>query len=192
MALHPASPHPRFQPRSRADWRRWLARHHEDGRGVWLVFLKGERRQITYDAAVEEALCFGWIDSIMRSIDAGRYMQLFTPRKPKSQWSAPNKSRIRKLEAAGLMTAAGLAAIAVAKKNGSWTVIDSVGALEVPLDFARALDANPAARAKFDAFSKTAKKSFLYWINSAKRDETRARRVKESVALIAKGAKGPR
>lgn len=181
----------KFQPRSRADWRRWLARRHKTASGVWLVYLKGARRQIGYDEAVEEALCFGWIDSVIKPIDSACYMQWFTPRKAKSHWSQLNKSRVKKLIAAGLMAAAGLVAIEAAKKNGGWTALDAVEALIVPPEFDGALSATPAARAAFDRFSPSSRKMYLHWINNAKRPETRAQRVAEAVALIARGIRGP-
>lgn len=181
----------RFKPKDRAAWRRWLTRNHERAPGVWLVCLKAPHRQIAYADAVEEALCFGWIDSVLQPVDEVCYMQLFTPRKPRSQWSRLNKQRVKALTAAGLMTAAGLAAIAAAKRSGSWTALDAVEALTVPPEFARALDAHPQARARFDAFSPSSKKMYLHWISTAKRDETRAKRIAKSVALIAEGIRGP-
>jgi uncharacterized protein YdeI (YjbR/CyaY-like superfamily) len=180
-----------FQPKSRTAWRRWLARHHATTRGVWLVMLKGPARRLSYAEAVEEALCFGWIDSLLNPIDAASYRQLFTPRKPKSQWSKANKERVQALIAGGLMTPAGLAGIEAAKRNGSWSALDAVESLTVPPDFARALADAPVAEANFRGFSPSSKKMYLHWINNAKRTETRARRIDESIALIAKGIRGP-
>jgi uncharacterized protein YdeI (YjbR/CyaY-like superfamily) len=179
------------QPKSRAAWRRWLARHHATRRGVWLVMLKGPARRLSYAEAVEEALCFGWIDSVLNPIDGARYRQLFTPRKSKSHWSRVNKDRVKALIAGGLMTAAGLAVIEAAKRSGSWSALDAVESLTVPPDFSRALAAAPEARTKFAGFSPSSKKMYLHWINHAKRDETRARRIEASIALIAKGIRGP-
>jgi uncharacterized protein YdeI (YjbR/CyaY-like superfamily) len=182
---------PRYQPVSRAAWRRWLDRHHATSRGVWLVCLKGDARRLSYADSVEEALCYGWIDSVMRPIDAGRYMQLFTPRKAKSQWSQSNKARVKALVASGLMTAAGLAVVKAARRSGAWSALDAVESLVVPPDLARALAAAPQARANYDALSPSSKKMYLHWINNAKRDVTRARRVGDAIALIAKGIRGP-
>jgi uncharacterized protein YdeI (YjbR/CyaY-like superfamily) len=181
----------RFEPADRAAWRNWLDRNHRTSSGVWLVFRKGPQRQLTYADAVEEALCFGWIDSVLNPIDKGRYMQLFTPRKTKSGWSRLNKRRAARLIAAGLMTAAGLEKIAAAKRDGSWRALDAVESLKVPKDFQAALEGNPEARRNFDAFTPSARKRYLYWINNAKRAETRARRLTEAVALIAQNVSVP-
>ena len=186
-----ASPHPRFEPKSRADWRRWLARHHAKAAGVWLVFRKGRERQITYADAVEEALCFGWIDSVMNPLDDRRYLQLFTPRKARSNWSRLNKTRVERLTAEGLMMPAGLAAVEQAKRTGTWTALDAVEALTLPPEFERALAANATARRTFETFSPSVRKMYLYWITGARREETRAKRIAESVSLIAKGVRGP-
>ena len=178
---------PRYQPEGRAAWRKWLRANHAKSSGVWLVFLKGPARQMTYEAAVEEALCFGWIDSLVRSIDEGSYMQLFTPRKPKSNWSALNKRRVASLIARKLMTPAGLAKIEAAKKNGSWTKLDAVEAMTVPADLARALAANTRAMAFFDAVAPSSRKGMLYWVNGVKSPELRAKRVAHVVSQCAKG-----
>lgn len=154
---------------------------------MWLVFRKGDARQLTYADSVEEALCFGWIDSLMRPINERTYMQLFTPRKPKSNWSALNKQRVEMLLARKRMAAAGLKAVAVAKDNGSWTRLDAVEAMIIPPDFARALNANRKARAFFDAQSPSNRKGILYWINGVKSAEKRAERIAHAVAQAAKG-----
>lgn len=111
-----------FQPKSRKAWREWLKKHHASSPGIWLVYAKKHTgiRSLSYNDAVEEALCYGWIDSLIHPIDEDLYKQMFTPRKPKSVWSAANKARVERLIAAGLMTAAGMALIALAKKNGNW------------------------------------------------------------------------
>jgi uncharacterized protein YdeI (YjbR/CyaY-like superfamily) len=180
-----------LRPRDRAAWRRWLETNHAKSSGVQLV-LKNKRapgRGLLYEAAVEEALCFGWIDSKTRSLDEGHVLQLFTPRKPKSAWSKLNKDRVTRLAAEGKMAAPGLAAIERAKSNGSWIALDSVEALEVPKDLAAALARNKKAARNFDAFSPSAKKGYLYWINGAKRPETRAKRIRETVRLAAQNVK---
>lgn len=178
---------PRFQPENRAGWRAWLRANHAKAPGVWLVFLKGADRQITYAASVEEALCFGWIDSTLRPIDARSYMQLFTPRKPKSSWSALNKRRIKELIANRLMAAPGLAKVAAAKKDGSWTSLDAVEAMIVPPDLARALAANKKAKAFFDASAPSSRKGSLHFINNVKSPELRAARIAHVVSQAAKG-----
>jgi uncharacterized protein YdeI (YjbR/CyaY-like superfamily) len=166
---------------TRAAWRRWLARHHAKSPGIWLVFDKKSSRaeRLLYAHAVEEALCFGWVDSLVRPLDHARYVQLFTPRKPKSTWSRSNKERVARLESEGLMAPAGLAAVERAKENGSWTSLDHVESLVVPDDLAAALAATPGAAANFAAFSPSSRKGYLHWIRMAVRPETRTKRVAE-------------
>lgn len=178
----------RVRPKSRAAWRAWLDTHHAASPGVWLVFAKKHTRlpSLSYDDAVEEALCFGWIDSLVKSIDDRFHMQMFTPRKPKSVWSATNRARIARLVKAGAMTAAGLAAVALAKKTGTWTALAHVDALTIPPELQRALDGDAAARANWPTYSESARKAFLYSLNNLKRPETRARRVAEIVDIVAR------
>lgn len=182
------SPHELFHPRTRGEWRRWLAKHHATARGVQLVFARQGSGipTIGYDEAVEEALCFGWVDSIARKLDEHRRAQLFTPRKPKSTWSRSNKERVGRLIDAGLMTDAGLKKIESAQADGSWGFLDSIEALEIPADLAAALKKNAKAKKHFDAFPPSSKKIILLWVASAKREETRAKRVAETVSLAAK------
>ncbi len=143
--------------------------------------------RLSYTDAVEEALCFGWIDSIVRRLDEERYVQLFTPRKPKSTWSKSNKLRVTRLLGMGLMTDAGLAKIEAAKRDGSWNALDSVEALEIPPDLARALKTSAAAGRHFAGFSNSAKKALLAWIASAKKPETRAVRIEKTVRMAERG-----
>ncbi|TGE13465.1 YdeI/OmpD-associated family protein [Hymenobacter elongatus] len=179
----------RFQPGTRAEWRQWLAAHHTDSPGVWLVYYKktAARPRVSYDEAVEEALCFGWIDSLPRKLDAERTMLLFTPRKPTSGWSKVNKERLVRLEAAALLTPAGRAAIDKAQQNGTWESLDAAEAGLVPEDLAAALAANAAAARSFAAFSRSARKLILTWVLAAKRPATRATRVAETVRMAALG-----
>jgi uncharacterized protein YdeI (YjbR/CyaY-like superfamily) len=179
----------RFRPRSRAAWRTWLADHHRSSPGVWVVFAKKHTGLPTvgYSEAVEEALCFGWIDTTLNPIDDQFYAQLFTPRKPKSTWAASNKARVERLIADGLMTEAGLAAIAVAQKNGSWTTIDHVATITVPPELQAALDKSKTAVKNWPLYSPSCRKQFLYWLAGAKRPETRAARIKEIVACARTG-----
>lgn len=174
-------------PLTRAEWRQWLAAHHGSSPGVWLTYFKKESGQprLSYAAAVEEALCFGWIDSLPRRLDAERTQLLFTPRKPKSGWSKVNKERLVHLEAAGLLEPAGLAAIARAKQNGAWESLDAAEAGLVPPDLAAALAAQPQAEQHFLGFSPSARKMLLTWVLGAKRPETRAHRVAETVRMAA-------
>jgi uncharacterized protein YdeI (YjbR/CyaY-like superfamily) len=176
--------------RDRAAWRAWLAEHHVTAREVWLVYFKKgvAKKSVAQPEAVEEALCYGWIDSIVRSIDAERYQQRFTPRSDRSVWSATNKRRVAALERQGKMTTAGRAKIAAAKQNGSWQRLDAVEIdAAVPPALDAALAADPAARAAFDALPPSHRKQYLWWIASAKRDETRARRVARSLELVRAG-----
>jgi uncharacterized protein YdeI (YjbR/CyaY-like superfamily) len=167
----------------RAAWRQWLAANHARSPGIWLVFDKKSSRadRLAYADAVEEALCYGWIDSTLRTLDDARYVQLMTPRKPTSNWSRTNKERIERLIALGLMAEPGLASIERAKANGSWRSLDAVEALVMPDDLSAALAAAPGAADKFAAFSPSARKGYLHWINNAVRPETRAHRVSEVV-----------
>jgi uncharacterized protein YdeI (YjbR/CyaY-like superfamily) len=175
----------------RAAWRRWLTEEHGRSPGIWLVFDKKSSRpdRLAYGDAVEEALCFGWIDSLVRRLDDARYVQLFTPRKPKSTWSRSNKLRVERLLAQGLMAAAGLASIELAKTNGSWESLDAVEAFVMPDDLATALAAVPGAAEKFAAFSPSARKAYLHWISQAVRPETRAKRIEEVAGHAAAGRK---
>ena len=165
----------------RAAWRRWLAANHASSPGIWLVFDKKSSRadRLAYVDAVEEALCYGWIDSTARTLDGTRYVQLMAPRKSKSTWARTNKARVERLIAQGLMAEAGLASIERAKANGSWESLDAVEAMVMPDDLVAALAATPGAAERFAAFAPSARKGYLHWINGAVRPETRAHRVSE-------------
>jgi uncharacterized protein YdeI (YjbR/CyaY-like superfamily) len=180
---------PRFHPESREQWRAWLADHHDTERGAWLVSWKQAtgRPSLPYEAVIEEALCFGWVDSTAKTLDSERSMMLMTPRKPTSPWARTNKERVDRLLAAGLMQPAGIAAVETARANGSWPVLDSVEALELPDDLAAALDAEPGARETYEGFSPSNRKMILWWVKSAKRPETRQRRIAETARLAAQG-----
>jgi uncharacterized protein YdeI (YjbR/CyaY-like superfamily) len=181
----------RVHPHDRAEWRAWLATHHATSPGVWLVHEKKHARpdRLPYADAVEEALCFGWIDSTVRSVDDRLYVQLYTPRNPGSTWSKVNKARVARLAKAGLMADAGRAVVAAAKRSGAWTSLDAVESLEVPHDLAKALRAHPGASGNFAAFPASARKAYLHWVLQAKREETRARRVAEVAELAAANRK---
>jgi uncharacterized protein YdeI (YjbR/CyaY-like superfamily) len=180
-----------LQITSRPQWRAWLAEHHASAPGIWAVTFKkaDPARYVPYDDLVEEALCFGWVDSQGRGLDEARTQLLFTPRRPNSGWSRPNKLRIERLEAAGQLTPAGVAAIETAKANGAWTALDAVEALIEPEELRAALDAEPAARREWDAFPRSAKRAILEWISTAKRPETRARRIAETAESAARGVR---
>lgn len=177
------------EPASRDEWRAWLEKHHASSTGIWLaVGKKGNRvTSLDYEAAVEEALCFGWIDSTVNRLDADRFKQLFTPRKPGSTWSRSNKARVERLIAEGRMTPAGLAPVEVAQRNGSWNALDDVENLVMPGDLADALAADTRAERGFAALPESQRKMALYWIAAAKRPDTRARRVREIVQAAAEG-----
>lgn len=173
----------RFEATDRETWRRWLEANHNRVPGVWLVTYKrtSGKGHLDYGESVEEALCFGWIDSRQKTLDDERSMLLYTPRKPGGRWSAVNKVRIEQLVAEGRMTAAGLEKIEAAKLDGSWTIYDAVEAAEVPVDLGVALGAVEGAAAGFEAFNLSTKKQLLWWIVSAKRPATRAERIERVV-----------
>lgn len=176
----------------RGDWRRWLAEHHAHESEVWLIYYKKgiNKQSITYNDAVEEALCFGWIDSKVKKIDDEKYMQRYTPRKDGSNWSQSNKRRVRKLIQTGLMTPAGLEKIESAKQDGSWNRLDDIDKeIRVPEDLAVALANNPQAKKNFENFAPSHRKQYLWWLKSAKREETRQKRLREIVARAEKNIK---
>jgi uncharacterized protein YdeI (YjbR/CyaY-like superfamily) len=178
----------------RAAWRRWLEQHHATAKGVWLVSWRTQtgRPRVAYDALVEEALCFGWIDGRQKPLDDERIMQLITPRRPGSAWASSNKKRVASLEQAGAMTEAGRRVVEAAKADGSWSRYDSADALEIPTDLKAALAPNAAAARNFDAFTDAAKRAILRWLIDAKRPETRAKRIAETVRLAAQNKRaGP-
>jgi len=176
-----------IHPQTRAEWRSWLETHHEHSPGVLVVQWRGitGKPRMTYDELVEEALCFGWIDSRAHKLDDERSANTMTPRRPTSVWARSNKERIERLIAEGRMTHAGLRVVEIAKANGSWTMLDDVDALVIPDDLSAALAENEAAQEHFAAFPPSAQKIILYWIKSAKRPETRRRRITETVRLAA-------
>ncbi|MBO0939106.1 YdeI/OmpD-associated family protein [Fibrella sp. HMF5335] len=178
-----------FYTPDRQVWRQWLADHHDSAPGVWFVFYKKKTGtpSLTYDEAVEEALCYGWVDSLPKKVDEERHALKFSPRKPKSVWSKPNKDRVERLVANGLMTPTGLTKIERAKQDGSWDALNDSDALLMPADLDRALAADGVAAANFNRFSPGSRKIILSWIGAAKRPETRASRIAETVRLAALG-----
>jgi len=182
---------PMLQPRDRDEWRAWLAANHTRPTGAWVVMDRRatEAAMVPYVEAVEEALCFGWIDSKVVKLDAERTLQWFSPRRPRGTWARSNKERVERLTAEGRMTPAGLAVIEQAKRDGTWTLLDDVEDLVVPDDLAAAFDAAPPARANWDAFSRSARRAILVWIVQAVRPETRAARVAETARRAALGEK---
>jgi uncharacterized protein YdeI (YjbR/CyaY-like superfamily) len=172
-------------PLTRAEWRQWLEANHTRREGAWLVTFKKDTGlpRVEYDEAVEEALCFGWVDSKANKLDEQRSLLWFAPRKPRTGWSKPNKERVERMLAAGLMAPAGLAKIEAAKADGSWSKLDAVEALEIPPDLGEALASYPSAAANFDAFPRSARRGILEWLVNARKPETRAQRVAETARL---------
>ena len=168
----------------RKAWREWLEKNHCTSRGIWLIYYKAKsgKPSVQYSEAVKEALCFGWIDSKVKSLDEDRYKQIFTPRKPKSVWSKLNKQYIEEIMEQGLMTEAGLEKIEAAKQDGSWNTLDAIEALTIPIDLKQALQANETANRNFETFSNSSKKNILFWIDSAKRPETRQKRIEQTIS----------
>ena len=175
-----------IHPKTPTGWRSWLQKNHTTSDGVWLIYYRASTgsRRLTWEEAVREALCFGWIDSKAKSIDDERYKQIFTPRKPKSVWSKINKQHIAELTELGLMSDAGLRAVDVAKKNGAWTFLEPLDALIVPADLESALQWSDSARDAYEALSNSAKRAVLYPLYSAKREETRAKRLADVLVAL--------
>lgn len=178
----------RVEVASQAEWRAWLKRNHARTEGIWLVSYKKHvaEKHLPWDTIVEEALCFGWIDSTARALDADRRMLYLRPRKAKGVWSRINKARVEELIRQKRMAAPGMRAIELAKANGSWNAIDHVEALTMPEDLNAALARNATARRHFEAFPPGSRKIILHWISNAKAPATRSTRIRETVALAAK------
>lgn len=171
--------------RSRTQWRKWLAKHHGSESVIWLVFRKRHTGEngLSYDAAVEEALCFGWIDSIVRRLDDDRYARKFTPRKPDSRWSTINRRRYADLKARGLLAAPGLARPPTARSGDAPR--PSLSA--IPPYIKQQLQANPRAWKRFERLPPSQRRACLGWVDSAKRQETKERRLRELIGLLAAG-----
>jgi uncharacterized protein YdeI (YjbR/CyaY-like superfamily) len=182
----PAENAERFAPPDLAAWRAWLAAEHSRAAPDWLVLAKGGAG-LRQEAAIEEALCWGWIDSLPRELDAQRWMLLFSPRKARSPWSRVNKARVAAMLAAGRMRPPGLARLAAAQADGSWDVYEAAEELVEPPELQAALDDLAGARAAWDGFAPSARKGILWWVASAKTPATRARRVAEVARLAAMG-----
>lgn len=182
---------PRVQIESRAEWRAWLAANHESAESIWLVtFKKGSGRPyVPYDDVVEEAICFGWVDSLPRKLDEERTMLLLSPRKPGSAWSKANKERAERMNAAGKMKPDGLRKIEQSKADGSWNFLDDVEALVVPEDLSAALEGHENAAENFAAFPPSSKRGILEWIKQAKKPETRGKRIRETAELASRNVR---
>ena len=173
---------PRVEPASRKAWRDWLEKHHRTASGVWLISRRStaDGSTVTYEEAVEEALCVGWVDGQGGKVDQQRTKLYFSPRRPRSGWAGTNKARVERLLVAGQMRPAGLAAVERAKTDGSWSILDGAERGEVPDDLALALAARPPARECWDAFPPSVRRGVLAWIAVARRPETRAKRIEET------------
>jgi uncharacterized protein YdeI (YjbR/CyaY-like superfamily) len=182
---------PPLMVRDARAWRAWLDEHHEESTGVWLSLAKKgttEPTSLTYDQALEEALCHGWIDGQVRRLDERLFRQRFTPRRARSSWSERNVEIVARLTREGRMCPAGVAAVERAKADGRWEMAYAGQAtIEVPVDLAAALKAEPAAQAMFDALSSQNRYAVLLRIHSAKRADTRARCIERFVAMLARG-----
>jgi len=174
-----------FYPSSREAWRQWLQEHHAREQSVWIIYYKKKAGMptITWSEAVDEALCFGWIDSKAMPVDEDKYRQFFSRRKAGSTWSKINKDKVAQLMQEGKMAPAGYDSIAVAQKNGSWNILDDVEALIIPPDLETAFKDVPRSKDFFLSLSKSMRKNILQWIVLAKREETRQKRVKEIAEL---------
>ena len=180
---------PTFYPENRKDWRKWLIRNHDQMDSVWLIYDKKaiNNQRLTWIEAVEEALCFGWIDSRSKPIDKEKYMQFFSKRKAKSNWSKINKEKVEFLTRKGLMADAGLKAIEQAKQNGYWAILDAVETLTIPEDLANAFIPEPLAGEFYNALSKSVKKQILLWLITARKEETRQKRITELAKELSAG-----
>lgn len=176
-----------FYPTSQQQWRQWLEENHRSKQAVWLVHYKKKSGvpTISWSEAVDEALCFGWIDSVRKTLDNETFIQFFSKRKPNGTWSKVNKEKIRQLVEAGLMTQAGLESIETAKQNGSWTILDEVEELILPNDLEIEFNTQPGSKDFFLSLSKSVRKAMLQWLVLAKQPETRQKRIREIVELAA-------
>ena len=178
-----------FYAKDRAAWRQWLEDNHESQDAVWLIYDKGKNRTMSWQDMVQEALCFGWIDSRPGKVSETQSKIYVSRRKPKSVWSQINKRHIEYLQKAGLMRPAGEQAVAVARSNGSWSALEKSDNLELPPELTQLLEQHPKAKAHFFEFSESTKKNILQWIYSAKTDSTRLKRIHTTVEKAKRGEK---
>ncbi|UPK69488.1 YdeI/OmpD-associated family protein [Chitinophaga filiformis] len=183
-----------FCPVDRLQWREWLQKHHRTKASIWLIYYRKKTNlsTLTWSDAVDEALCFGWIDSTSKPIDDEKFMQFFTRRKTNSVWSKINKGKVQRLIDEGLMMPAGLESIEVAKQNGSWAILDDVEELKIPKDLEKAFKSQHGAKACFERLSRSVKKAMLYRLVLAKRPETREQRIADIMTSLAEQLKPPR
>jgi uncharacterized protein YdeI (YjbR/CyaY-like superfamily) len=189
MELHNGLP--TYHAKNRKEWRQWLTKNHQSEKSVWLIIYhkSSATPSVYYEEAVEEALCFGWIDSIAHKRDTESKYQFFAVRKPKSNWSKANRERVERMMAKKQMKPAGLAMVELAKKNGTWTALVDVQNSVIPPDLQAAFKKNKTAFKNFEAFPPSSKRIILEWILNAKKPETREQRIKQTVELAEKNIK---
>ncbi|MEE9362127.1 MAG: YdeI/OmpD-associated family protein [Cellulophaga sp.] len=165
------------------EWRKWLHENHANYKGIYLIFYKvdHEKESMRWEEAVQVAICYGWIDSTVKSLGDGKRQQYFSPRNPKSVWSKLNKNYIVNLTAKGLMQPSGLEKIKIAKENGSWVILDDVENGIIPQNLQDAFSKNPKAYSNYKGFSKSYQKGYLYWLKQAKREETKQKRIQKII-----------
>ena len=180
-----------FCPKSQQEWRQWLQENHLSKSSIWLVYFKigSGVPSLSWSDAVDEALCFGWIDSTARAMDKDRYMQFFCKRKPKSVWSKINKTKVKRLIEENLMTDSGYASIEIAKQNGSWSILDDIEELIIPQDLEDEFKVNPGSKEFFLSVSQSARKAMLQWVVLAKQETTRKKRINEIATLASQKLK---
>ena len=180
-----------FPAETQEQWRKWLEENHSTASEIWLVFWKRHtgKQCIDYESSVETAICFGWIDSLMKSVDENSYARKFTPRKGKSSWSNLNRERALDMMRSGAMTEAGMEAVQAARENGSWYL--SPRSVEMPPELEEMLDNNPHAALFFAELAPSYRKQYMGWVGEAKRPEIRIKRAEEAVRLLAKRSKLP-
>ena len=180
-----------YCPSDRRSWRKWLELNHIKKEAVWLIFYKKKspNYNLSWSESVDEALCFGWIDSTKKTLDTEKYIQYFSKRRAKSNWSKVNKDKVQFLTEQGLMKENGFKSIEIAKENGSWTILDEVEALITPEDLKDEFLSYKGSMKYFDSLSKSTKKILLYWVISAKRKETRKKRIMEIAENASKNLK---
>ena len=180
-----------FYAKSQEEWRKWLEDNNQIEKSVWLIIYKKEsgKPSVYYSEAVDQAICFGWIDSKPNKRDETSYYQFFAKRNPKSNWSKVNKAKVEKLVEKWMMSKSGIEAIEIAKQNGTWNALDEVEQMTIPEDLKRAFDTNSTAFVYFDKFPRSSKRNILEWILNAKRPETRQKRINETVELAEKNIK---
>ena len=180
-----------FCPHDKKDWRNWLELNHNKKEAVWLVFykIKSQNHNLSWSESVDEALCFGWIDSTKKTIDNEKFKQYFSKRKAKSNWSKINKDKVKTLIDEGLMKEGGYKSIEIAKENGSWTILDEVELLVIPEDLKEEFANYKGSMEYFESLNKSVKKILLHWVVSAKRKETRQKRIIQIVENASKNLK---